>query len=215
MIRKVILSVFVAASLPFCVEAQSQGLFSKKKIQTQKDISEYMHGAVPEVNGKVVFSQIIASPGKNKTDLYNLIATWASLRYLPKSEKGDWKDKDYFKNYEYSEVRKGDINNGIIECVGDEEIVFSKKTLSTDFSKINYLLTIKISDGSVEVKMDNIAYTYNVAEDVQRIEAEDWITDKESFTKKGKFYRVNGKFRTKTIDLKNQLFEEIKNAITK
>ncbi len=214
MIRKVILSIIVA-SLPFCVNAQSEGLFGKKKLHTQKDMSEYMQGAVTEENGKVVFRQKIAAPGKNKAEIYNKLATWASLRYLPKTEKGNWKDKDYFKNYEYSEVRKGDINNGIIECVGDEEIVFSKKTLSTDFSKINYLLTIIISDGSVEAKIENIAYTYNIAEDVERIVAEDWITDAESFTKKGKLYRVNGKFRTKTIDLKNQIFEEITNAITK
>ena len=45
--------------------------------------------------------------------------------------------------------------------------------------------------------------------------AEDWITDKEAYNKKGtKFLKSTGKFRIKTIDLKDILFSKAKDALT-
>ena len=40
--------------------------------------------------------------------------------------------------------------------------------------------------------------------------AEDWITDANAFTKNGtKLARISGKFRTKTIDRKDEIFAAI------
>ena len=45
--------------------------------------------------------------------------------------------------------------------------------------------------------------------------AEDWITDKEAYNKKGtKFLKSTGKFRIKTIDLKDLLFQKASDAIS-
>ena len=43
--------------------------------------------------------------------------------------------------------------------------------------------------------------------------AEDWITDGNAFDQKGKMKRFEGKFRRKTIDLKNQLIKELTNVL--
>ena len=45
------------------------------------------------------------------------------------------------------------------------------------------------------------------------VKAENWITDETAFNKKGKLKKHEGKFRRKTIDLKNQLVDEIKNVL--
>ena len=43
--------------------------------------------------------------------------------------------------------------------------------------------------------------------------AEDWITDDNAFNKKGELKKFEGKFRRKTIDLKEQLIKELTEAL--
>ena len=43
--------------------------------------------------------------------------------------------------------------------------------------------------------------------------AEEWITDDNAFNEKGKMKKFEGKFRRKTIDLKEQLIEELTKAL--
>ena len=44
--------------------------------------------------------------------------------------------------------------------------------------------------------------------------AEDWITDSEAFNRKGtKFLKSTGKFRIKTIDLKDALFQKAADTV--
>jgi hypothetical protein len=46
-----------------------------------------------------------------------------------------------------------------------------------------------------------------------KITAEECITDSNAIKKNGKLKRFNGKFRTKTIDLKDTLIEDLKNRL--
>lgn len=211
--KKIIIAL-LAISMPLFVNAQSSGLFSKKKIKTQQDLSAYMAGAVPEIDNKVAFTTTIAAPGKSKSDIFTALASWANLRYTPEQARGDWRDADFFKNTEYALVSKADKDNGTIECKGAEEMIFSNKPLAKDYTLAYYTLTLKISDGSVSFDMHNISYVYaGGSENPERVTAEEWITDKEAFNKKGELRRVSGKFRVKTIDLKDELIKEITNAI--
>ena len=72
---------------------------------------------------------------------------------------------------------------------------------------------LTIEDGKVSAELRNISYTYSLTDTPQRIEAEDWITDKEAITKNNKLNRGSGKFRVKTIDLKDELFKEIQETL--
>ena len=45
------------------------------------------------------------------------------------------------------------------------------------------------------------------------MKAEEWITDDNAFNSKGGLKKFEGKFRRKTIDLKNQLVDELKNIL--
>ena len=44
----------------------------------EEDQSKYMVGAVPEVNGKVVFSQEINAPNLSKDQIFDAILAWAN-----------------------------------------------------------------------------------------------------------------------------------------
>ncbi len=213
--KKLIIAA-MAAFLPLCAStASAQGLFSKKQPKGRQDLSAYMQGAVTEESGKVVFRQVVDAPGKTKSQLFQNLQQWASFRYMPNAIQGEWNDDNYFHNFDFAKVLTAEAGSGVIECQADEEIVFTNKTLARDASHINYTLRITVADGRVEAVVSNIAYTYNLSDTPSRIAAEDWITDKEAISKKGTFYKGSGKFRVKTVDLKNQLFKEIGEAALK
>ena len=191
----------------------AQGLFSKKEYDGgRQDRSVYMQGAVPEWNGKVVFNKHIEAAGKSKSDLYKKMLQWASFRFNPETEYGKWPNADYFKNTEYARVLKAEDENGLLKIQGNEDMIFTNKALAKDMAVASYILTLTCTDGGIDVEMSNISYTYSLSETPERIEAEDWITDKEAFNKKGQLSKGSGKFRVKTIDLKDRLFEEIETA---
>ena len=191
----------------------AQGLFSKKEYDGgRQDRSVYMQGAVPEFNGKVVFNKHIEATGKSKGDLYKKMLQWASFRFNPETEYGKWPNADYFKNTEYARVLKAEAENGLLKIQGNEDMIFTNKALAKDMAIASYILTLNCTDGGIDVEMSNISYTYSLSDTPERIEAEDWITDKEAFNKKGQLSKGSGKFRVKTIDLKDRLFEEIEAA---
>lgn len=191
----------------------AQGLFSKKEYDGgRQDRSVYMQGAVPEFNGKVVFNKHIEAAGKSKGALYKKMLQWASFRFNPETEYGKWPNADYFKNTEYARVLKAEEENGLLKIQGNEDMIFTNKALAKDMAIASYILTLNCTDGGIDVEMSNISYTYSLSDTPERIEAEDWITDKEAFNKKGQLSKGSGKFRVKTIDLKDSLFEEIEAA---
>lgn len=211
---KKILIVLLAISMPIFVNAQSSGLFGKKKIRMQQDISAYQKGAVPEIDGKITFNTTIAAPGKSKDMLYAAVAGWANLRFTANQSRGEWTDANYFQNTEYAQVKKADKASGEIACNGAEEMVFSNKVLAKDYTLAYYTINLKVSEGSVSFSMNNISFLYTGGvENAQRVKAEEWIDDENAFNKKGELSRISGKFRVKTIDLKDELIKEITEAI--
>ena len=190
--------------------AQS-GLISAKKIYTKKsDMSEYLvPGIVPFVDGKVVFTRKIDADGKTKDQLYKVLASFAALRFEAGASRGEWREPNFFKNIEYAKVTEADKAAGLLKAQGAEEMIFSNKTLAKDYTHVYYRLTAQAEDGYINLTMDNIAYVYVGSQDTSRILAEDWITDKEAINKKGRLSRISGKFRVKTIDLFNELADEI------
>ncbi|MBQ0141922.1 MAG: DUF4468 domain-containing protein [Prevotellaceae bacterium] len=210
-----ILSVFtlmVSAQVKVAPRVGSEGsglyyLNGKKGAVCHMEPSQYLKaGIVPVVNGKVVFSKSIALSGKNKTEIGKLLSGWASTRFMSRTENGYWSDADYYKNCDFAKVVSHDANAGKMICQGDEEQVFSNRTLAKDFARFQYQLTLVYSDGVVTATVSDITYTYDIPE---KMTAESFITDTEVITKKGTLNRLYGKFRAKTVDLVNELFLEI------
>ena len=58
------------ASLALCLPQQ---LLAQKNENANHEDSYYLKGAVPEVNGKVVFTKHINAPGKSAAQIYDIL----------------------------------------------------------------------------------------------------------------------------------------------
>lgn len=175
-----------------------------------KDVNEqdpkYGKGAVPQdENGDVYFSQTVQIPdGMSADQCYEILMNWAKGRFaMPYAQAGRVLNED-------AKTRR------FIFHV-DQMIVFKSKALVADESKISYNFSVAVQNNQFTMKMTDIKYRYEEGrEGGGRIfPAEDWITDKEAYNRKGtKFLKSTGKFRIKTIDLKDLLFQKATDAVS-
>ena len=168
-----------------------------------QDNSKYLVGAVPEVNGKVIFSKIISNPAYTKDQMYATLLQWAEKQFIVDSEQ---QGRVIFK----------DAKEGILACSGDQNIVFKRATLSLDRARMHYKLKIFCEDGKAILDIENIRYIYNVSyqDAPEKYLAETWITDENALNKsKTKMIKSIGKFRIKTIDLVDELFASATAAV--
>lgn len=164
-----------------------------------QDTKNYLVGAVPEVDGKVVFSRHIEIPGKTKDQIYDVVLGWMQ----------DWMKK----NDNNSRVVYTDRDKGIIAGTGEEYIVFTSTSLSLDRTVVNYQLTATIQAGKCSLEMEKIKFTYNEKE---KYTAEEWISDEVALNKaRTKMVRGLVKFRTKTVDFADNMFDNAQLAMAK
>ena len=163
--------------------------------------AKYLRGAVPEVNGQVVFSQHLDAPGKSAAQVYDILSQ--SLEQLTQtSEQID------------SKIVTTDAQKHEIVGAYQEWLVFKSTSLMLDRTRFFYALSVKCADGGADIEMTRIRYLYEEEREPQRMTAEEWITDKESVNKKNtKLLPISGKFRRKTIDRKDFLFNKLQSLL--
>ena len=95
-------------------------------------------------------------------------------------------------------------------------MVFKKKFLYLDQTRLRYQISVTTGQGAVNISITQISYLYNeeweenkpTGTEGERYRAEEWITDEKALNKKGtKVLPMSGKFRRKTIDRMNEIFE--------
>ena len=190
--------------LPIMLSAQDN-TWERTQVQTQQNTDQkYLAGAVPVVNGKVCFTTTISAPGKSSRQIYDIML--AQLTELVQEEG----------QYENSRISLQDTTTMQLVAGLQEQLVFKRQPLSFDYTRLMYTLMVECSDGEAKVTMTRIHYLYEEEREPQNLIAEEWITDQYGLTKKGtKLARISGKFRRKTIDRKDYLFELFNNALTK
>ena len=95
-----------------------------------------------------------------------------------------------------------------------EWLTFTSNALTLDRTKFNYVLQGFCTDGHLQVVLDHITYNYDVQGKKDNYKAEEWINDKNAVNKKRtKLFPSSGKFRRKTIDRKNEIFETIRSQM--
>ena len=110
-------------------------------------------------------------------------------------------------------VVKDSVHHSVAAFV-HEWLVFRNTALSLDRSEIFYLLEISCSDGKATATMSRVKYKYATQGKSETYLAEKWITDKEAVNKKHtRLYPISGKFRRKTIDRKDEIFETLREAL--
>lgn len=173
-------------ALPVAMKADSK--------KEKKDDTRYLTGAVPEVDGKVVFSKEFQIPGMSQAEIYDTVMKWMEER-LKENKNVD------------SRVVFSDEEKGTIAGVGEEWIVFSSSALSLDRTLINYQLTVTCKPGNCLVELEKIRFTYR---DTEKYKAEEWITDKYALNKtKTKLVRGLAKWRRKTVDFADDIFMDV------
>ena len=151
-------------------------------------------GAVPEVDGKVIFSKEFQIPGMSQAQIYDTVMKWMTER-LKENQNVD------------SRVVYADEDKGTIAGIGEEWIVFSSSALSLDRTLINYQITVTCKPGNCLVELEKIRFTYR---DTEKYKAEEWITDKYALNKtKTKLVRGLAKWRRKTVDFADDIFMDV------
>lgn len=160
---------------------------------------KYMAGAVPEVDGKVVFTRELNVSGFSGEQIYNALL--------------DWSHKTFTENS--SRILYTDAQRGVIAAQG-EEVMIIKIGLFPGKVKAMYMLTVNSSDGKCTLTTSRIRYKNNPSskDGEEIIAAEEYITDKYALNKtKTKIFRGTGDYRSKTIDIVDRIASEAQNAV--
>ncbi len=160
--------------------------------------SKYLAGAVPEVNGKVVFTKEFTIPGMSKKEIMDRVKQWMTERL---SQNGN-----------NSRVVYTNEENGQVVGLGEEWIVFRSTILSLDRTEISYQLTALCQPEHCTFKIEKIRFSYREGE--EHYTAEEWITDKYALNKKKtKLVRGLAKWRRKTVDFAESLNQSVAQAL--
>lgn len=169
-----------------------------------KDDSKYLAGAVPEVNGQVVFQQTFAVKGKNKAQIYDTMKAYATT--LTKEDI----------QMDQTRFTLDDPQSGLMVVRFEEWMEFKKKPLSWDRTRFRYLLKFECSDEKCHMEISHISYYYE--EDMDGYNgktyiAEEWINDDSALNKsKTKLLWGSAKFRRKTVDRVEVIFNGAREA---
>ena len=202
MMKRLLIAMLMG--LPLAAAAQDNTWEKATVTTTVNTDQKYLEGAVPVVDGQVVFETTIKAPGKTGKQIYDIM-----LNQMQQLTQGP-------EQFEQSSVTLQNADQ--LQIVGNyqEWLVFKNKPLNLDRTRLFYHLFADCRDGEATVKMTRIVYLYDEERDPQTYYANEWITDRYGLNKKKtKLARVSGKFRRKTIDRKDYLFEKFTIALTK
>lgn len=161
------------------------------------DAKYLAENAVPVVDGKVCWEIDIKAPGKSSREIYDIL-----LKQLTKMTT----EPNQIAN---SIVAVQDTVNMELGAAFHEWLVFKSSALSLDRTQFNFQILVSCTDGNANVKLTRITYDYDTEREPTHYTAEEWITDKYAVNKKHtKLYPISGKFRRKTIDRKDFIFNK-------
>jgi len=197
--KKILITLLMA--LPLMAAAQDNTWERVDKVgieSTNPDAKYLVENAVPEVDGKVCWQKVIDAPGKSASQIYDILL--AQLNKMVNEEN---------QLFEKSQVAIQDQANHQLGATFHEWLVFKSTALTLDRTVMNFQLIVNCSDGKADVQMTRVSYNYDLERDPVYYTAEEWITDKYAVNKKHtKLLKLSAKFRRKTIDRKDYIFNK-------
>ena len=196
--KKFLIAILMAMPMIASAQDNTWERIEQEPVQENYPDAKYLaDGAVPEVDGLVCWQTTINAPGKSAKQIYNILCN--------QMEKMT-KEPNQIAN---SVVVLKDSDNMELGAIYHEWLVFKNSALSLDRTQFNFQLLVKCTDGKANVKMTHITYDYDLERKPQHYKAEEWITDKYAVNKKHtKLYPISAKFRRKTIDRKDFIFNK-------
>ena len=197
--KKILITLLMA--LPMMAAAQDntwERIENTPAESTNPDAKYLVKDAVPEIDGKVCWQTVINAPDKSAQQIYDILL--AQLNKMTNEEN---------QLMERSKVAIQDQATHQLGATFHEWLVFKNTALSLDRTVLNFQLIVECSDGKADVQMTRISYDYDLERDPTHYTAEEWITDKYAVNKKHtKLLKLSAKFRRKTIDSKDFIFNK-------
>lgn len=168
---------------------------------------KYLAGAVPEVNGFVVFTQSYDCPGRTRSEIYEALEAYTKT--LLKSPE----------HLQQCRITQATPDEGIVAASMEETLTFRSTAWILDTARIFYQIVFTAREGGFDAMLRRIHYIYEPMETSgvpTGLSAEDWITDREALNKNGQLRKVGGrKFRRATIDRKDAIFQTAYEAVNR
>ena len=183
------------------IKAAKDNNTEKETTKTTLKNAKYLNGAVTEKDGKVVWELNIDLKGKTAQQIYD--ATTKTFQSYTKQDN----------QLEGSKIALVNKAEHIIVAQVKEWLVFKDAFLALDRAKLQYNLVATCMDGKLNVTMSRISYIYddNDGKGEKKILAEEAINDKNGLNKKKtKLTPGWARFRIKTVDRKDEVFNYIK-----
>lgn len=168
------------------------------------DKTKYLEGVVPEVNGTVTFQKSFRVPGKSQAEIYSVMKPFIE-QLVENSVPAPGN---------YARIAM-DTKDTIVAKVCEFQ-VYKNKFLNLDRSRFRYTIAVIISNERVQITMTGLNYYYREMENGEGgilYRAEEWINDANALNKSHtKLLPISGKFRIKTVDRVNEIYETAMDA---
>lgn len=201
--KKILIALLTV--MPLLASAQDntwERIEVEEKSKDNPDAKYLVPNAVPEVDGMVKWQTTLTAEGKTADQIYDIL-----LKQLTKMVA----EPNQIAN---SAVILQDREKHELGAVFHEWLVFKDNVFNLDRTHFNFQLHVSITDGKADVSLDHITYDYDLERKPQHYTAEEWITDKYAVNKKHtKLYPISSKFRRKTIDRKDFIFNKFNSLI--
>jgi len=201
--KKILIAMLMAMPLMASAQDNTWEKIEQATVTKSKVDPKYLaEDAVPIVDGRVCWKTTIEAPGKTATQVYDILL--AQLQKMTKEPNQLGK----------SVVAIQDPTEHKLGASFCEWLVFKNTALSLDQTQFNYQILCECYDGKADVTLTRIIYLYDVDRDPTKYLAEEWIVDKYCVNKKRtKLYPISGKFRRKTIDRKEFIFNKFESLL--
>lgn len=196
--KKLLIAILMLMPIMAAAQDNTWEKIEQEPVEKENPDAKYLvENAVPEVDGKVCWTIDINAPGKSAREIYDIL-----LKQLTKMTT----EPNQIAN---SIVAVQDTVNMELGAVYHEWLVFKSIALSLDRTQLNFHILVSCSDGNANVRITRVSYDYDSDRKPIHYIAEEWITDKYAVNKKHtKLYPLSGKFRRKTIDRKDFIFNK-------
>ena len=167
------------------------------------DARYLLENAVPVVDGKVLWEATIQALGKSAQQIYDIL-----LGQMEKMVK----EPNQIEGKSHVVIKEPETHR--LGASFNEWLVFKSSALVLDETQLAFTLMAECSDGQAKITMTRITYLYEADRNPERYVAEEWIVDKYSVNKKHtKLLPISGKFRRKTIDRKDFIFNKFNSLL--
>ena len=203
MMKKILIALLTVLPLTASAQDNTWERIEQEPVEKENRDARYLQeNAVPVVDGKVSWQVTIEAPGKSAADIYDILYRQLTRMTQEPNQLGK------------SIVGIHDSTTCQLGASFNEWLVFKNAALSLDRTQFSYQLLCKCTDGKAEVEMTRIHYLYDTDRKGFKYAAEEWITDEYCVNKKHtRLLPISGKFRRKTIDRKDFIFNKFKTLL--